>query len=202
LCGWARLSPEQEKQLDQALRENVAWSHTNTCASWATATTAKERGQRLDAGELMLTDTPRELIESIRAAERLHPTSPAHPQPPAETRQERSGASSLSGLSVDLHQQAIEGVHTLDATLGRAPDESSERMAVRAHMSVDAALQPSVDQSLQRLQQVDQHVAAVRTAPEPGLAPEQSQHRQMGDRRSFCGSDTGPPSICCNRLHR
>ncbi len=219
------LSPEQERQLDRELAENVTWSYTNTCASWATATTAKVTGQRLDAGELMLTDTPRELIESIRTAERLHPTSPAHPQLPAEATQDRSSSSSLSGLSMDLHQQAIEGVHVLDATLGRVPDDSSERMAAslailarahgleridhvvlgtvggpssesqnvfvvqgglndpahrRAHMGVDAALQPSVDQSLQRLQRLDQDLAVAQAVSEPSHAPEQAQHRQMG----------------------
>lgn len=123
------LTPQQEKQLDQALNENVTWAYTNTCASWATATVSKVTGQTLDAGELMLTDTPRELIESIRKAERLQPTTPANPQPPPEPRQQGSSAGSLSDTSLSLHQQAIEGVHKLDAALARQPDQSSERMA-------------------------------------------------------------------------
>lgn len=216
------LSAEQEKQLDRELSQNVTWSYTNTCASWASATAAKVTGQRLDAGELLLTDTPRELIESIRAAERLHPTSPASPQPAAESRQENSSSSSLSRTSMDIHQQATEGVHALDASLGRAPDGSSQRMAAslavlarthgleridhvvlgtatgpssegrnifivqgglndpahrRAHMGVEAALQPSVDESLQRLQQVDQDSAMAQVAPGP---VEQAQQRQLG----------------------
>lgn len=71
------LTPEQVKRLDQALGENVTWSYGNTCASWATSTVNNVTGQSLDASELMFTDTPRELIESIRKAERLQPTSPA-----------------------------------------------------------------------------------------------------------------------------
>lgn len=121
------LTPAQEKQLDQALSENVAWAYTNTCASWATV--SEVTGQELDAGELMLTDTPRELIESIRKAERLEPTTPANPQPPPEPRQQGSSTGSLSDTSLSLHQQAIEGVHKLDAAMARQPDQSSERMA-------------------------------------------------------------------------
>lgn len=123
------LTPEQERRLDQALSENVAWSYTNTCASWATTTLTKVTGQQLDAGELMLTDTPRELIESIRRAERLQPTGPAHPQPATEEHHRASSEGSMSDLSRSLHHQAIEGVHRVDAALGREPDTHSERLA-------------------------------------------------------------------------
>lgn len=123
------LTPEQVKRLDQALSENVTWSYTNTCASWATATTSSVTGHTLDAGELMLTDTPRELIESIRKAERVDPTSPLHPQTPMEPANQPSSGSSLSETSRSLHQQAINGVHALDASMNRRPDESSDRMA-------------------------------------------------------------------------
>lgn len=121
------LTPEQVKRLDQALGENVTWSYGNTCASWATSTVNNVTGQSLDAGELMFTDTPRELIESIRKAERLQPTSPSQPQPAAE--RPETSIPSLSDASNSLHQQALAGVHALDASLGRASDESSQRMA-------------------------------------------------------------------------
>jgi hypothetical protein len=121
------LTPEQVKRLDQALGENVTWSYGNTCASWATSTVNNVTGQSLDASELMFTDTPRELIESIRKAERLQPTSPSQPQPAAE--RPETSIPSLSDASNSLHQQALAGVHALDASLGRASDESSQRMA-------------------------------------------------------------------------
>lgn len=121
------LTPEQVKRLDQALGENVTLSYGNTCASWATSTVNNVTGQSLDAGELMFTDTPRELIESIRKAERLQPTSPSQPQPAAE--RPETSIPSLSDASESLHQQALAGVHALDASLGRASDESSQRMA-------------------------------------------------------------------------
>lgn len=121
------LTPEQVKRLDQALGENVTWSYGNTCASWATSTVNKVTGQSLDAGELLFTDTPRELIESIRKAERVRPTSPSQPQPATE--RPETSIPSLSNASASLHQQALAGVHALDASLGRTSDESSQRMA-------------------------------------------------------------------------
>lgn len=50
----------------------------------------------------------------------------------------------------------------------------------RAHMSVDAAVQPSVDESLAKLHRVDQDLAVAQAISEPSHAPEQAQHRQMG----------------------
>lgn len=151
------LTPQQEKQLDQALSENVTWGYTNTCASWASATLTKVTGQKLDAGELMLTDTPRELIESIRKAERVQPTSPSHPQPPPEPKQQGSSAGSLSDASLLLHRQAIEGVHKLDAAMGRQPDPSSERMAASlAHLA-----------RAEGLERIDHVVLGKPTGPSP-----------------------------------
>ncbi len=123
------LTPEQVAKLDSALRENVAWGLTNTCASWASETAAKVTGKRLDAGEFLITDTPRELIKSIREAEKREPTSPSHPLPPPDPKEKSSSLRSLGDASTQLHQQATAGVHRLDAAMGRAPDESSERMS-------------------------------------------------------------------------
>ncbi|WP_125362137.1 XVIPCD domain-containing protein [Stenotrophomonas sp. 278] len=130
------LNEEQIRHLEAALSENVDWGYTNTCASWATDTLHKVTGQKLEASEFVLTDTPRELIDAIRKAERLQPTSPTRPHPPVETPPQPSSARSLSDISQRLHQQAIEGVHRLDASLGRAPDAASERMAASlAHLA-------------------------------------------------------------------
>lgn len=130
------LTPRQLERLDQALNENVQWSYTNTCASWATDTLHKVTGQKLEASEFVLTDTPRELIDAIRNAERLQPTSPTRPHPPLEAPPRPASARSLTDISQRLHQQAIEGVHRLDASLGREPDAASERMAASlAHLA-------------------------------------------------------------------
>jgi len=123
------LSPEQVVKLDAALKENVTWGYTNTCASWASATVSKVTGKRLDASELLITDTPRELIESIKAAERREPTSPMHPLPPSDPKDKTSSLRPLSDAAAQLHEQAIAGVQRLDAAMGRTPDESSERMS-------------------------------------------------------------------------
>lgn len=130
------LNEEQVRHLEAALSENVEWGYTNTCASWATDTLHKITGQKLEASEFVLTDTPRELIDAIRNAERLQPSSPTRPHTPREAPQEPSSARSLSDISERLHQQAIDGVHRLDASLGRAPDAASERMAASlAHLA-------------------------------------------------------------------
>ena len=130
------LTSQPLQRLHRALTENVQWGYTNTCASWATDTLHKVTGQKLEASEFVLTDTPRELIDAIHKAEQLQPTSPTRPHPPVETPPQPSSARSLSDISQRLHQQAIEGVHRLDASLGRAPDAASERMAASlAHLA-------------------------------------------------------------------
>lgn len=123
------LSPDQVTKLDSALKENVTWGYTNTCASWASETVNKVTGKRLDASELLITDTPRELIESIRAAERREPSSPAQPLPPPDPKEKGSSLRPLGDASRQLHQQATAAVHRLDAAMGRTPDESSDRMS-------------------------------------------------------------------------
>lgn len=126
----------------------------------------------------------------------------------------RSSARPLSDISQRLHQQAIDGVHRLDASLGREPDASSERMAAslahlaratgfsqidhvllgrptdatpesqnvfivqgmlgeashrRAYMSVPGALREPVEDSLQKLQDLDATLAAEQEAREMGI---------------------------------
>lgn len=79
------LTPEQVTQLEARLRENVTWGYGNTCASWASDTVSRVTGQTVSGSELLgLTDTPRELIQSIRELERQRPTSQDNPITPAE----------------------------------------------------------------------------------------------------------------------
>lgn len=63
-------------------------------------------------------------------------TNPTNPHVPVETPQQPSSTRSLSDISQRLHEQAIDGVHRLDASLGREPDAASERMAASlAHLA-------------------------------------------------------------------
>ncbi len=79
------LTPEQTTQLEARLRENVTWGYGNTCASWASDTVGRVTGQTVSGSELLgLTDTPRELIQSIRELERQRRTSPDNPVAPSE----------------------------------------------------------------------------------------------------------------------
>lgn len=116
------LTPEQATRLEARLRENVTWGYTNTCASWASETVSRVTGQDLDAGELLgLTDTPRQLIESIRKLERQRDTSPANPIAPSEIRR----SSSLGALDQadPLVGQATAAVRAEHQRLGLPTDD-------------------------------------------------------------------------------
>lgn len=79
------LTPEQVASLEARLRENVTWGYGNTCASWASDTVGRVTGQTVSGSELLgLTDTPRELIQSIGELERARRTTPDNPITPAE----------------------------------------------------------------------------------------------------------------------
>lgn len=78
------LTAKQTQQLEAALKENVAWEYTNTCASWASETAERITGERIEATEFLSIETPRQLIESLRGLERTHPTTSAEPRPAAE----------------------------------------------------------------------------------------------------------------------
>jgi len=88
------LTPEQSRELDAALKENVTWRYTNTCASWASETTERITGQRIDADDTLGFETPRKLIETLRGLEKKQPTAPDTPQPPVEP----SSSSSFGAL--------------------------------------------------------------------------------------------------------
>lgn len=143
-----QLDAEQVKRLDAALKENITWRYTNTCASWASETTQQTTGQDVDADDFLGVETPRELVESIRALEAEQATSLQHPLPPMD--KTRSSAFGLRMDALDhlapqaelallldnpahpdhaLYQQALQGVHALDARHGRAPDVQSDQLA-------------------------------------------------------------------------
>ncbi|HYQ25215.1 hypothetical protein [Stenotrophomonas sp.] len=89
------LSAEQLREFEKASREKVTWGYANTCASWASDTAYRVTGERVNASELGgLTDTPREIRESIDALERQHNTSPDAPREPVDAPKERGSSSS------------------------------------------------------------------------------------------------------------
>lgn len=112
------LTPDQVTQLEARLRENVTWGYGNTCASWAGETVSRVTGQTVSGSELLgLTDTPRELIQSIRELERQRSTSPDNPITPAEL---RTRSSSFGSLDQDdpMVRQAYAAVSSERARLG------------------------------------------------------------------------------------
>lgn len=143
-----QLDAAQVKLLDAALKENVSWRYTNTCASWASETTQQVTGRHVDADDVLGVETPRELVQSLRALEARQATSLQHPLAPLDKSQSssfgrtddtsvRSGAQPRAALLLDdtahpdhaLYQQALQGVHALDARHGRVPDLHSDQLA-------------------------------------------------------------------------
>ena len=130
------LSPEQARKFEAALKGNVTWSPTTTCAGWASDTVTDVTGRRLDATEFMLIETPRELIRTIRELERSQPTTPEKPRAPMPAEQGSSNSLSetsnlsdaASGLS-PLYASSVAAVRRLDAHLGRDGDQASACMA-------------------------------------------------------------------------
>lgn len=95
------LTPEQATRLESRLRDNVTWGYGNTCASWASDTVYRVTGERVQGAELLgLTDTPRQLIDSIRKLERQRDTTPAQPLQAGEI---PSSSSLFGALHGDAH---------------------------------------------------------------------------------------------------
>ncbi|MCS4235029.1 hypothetical protein [Stenotrophomonas sp. BIGb0135] len=91
------LSPDQLRTFEAATREKVTWAYTNTCASWASETAYRVTGERVNASELAgLTETPRQIRESIDALEKERGTSQDAPRQPTEAQDRGSSSDSLS----------------------------------------------------------------------------------------------------------
>lgn len=130
------LTPEQAVKLDAALRENVAWGATMTCAGWASETVTEVTGKKLDATEFLSIETPRELIKTIQELEAKQST--ALDQPLAPIKQAPGSSDSFGAVDAatrapaayqELHQTSVAAMHRLEAGLGRAYDARSERLA-------------------------------------------------------------------------
>lgn len=91
------LTPDQLRSFEAATREKATWAYTNTCASWASDTAYRVTGERVNASELVgLTDTPRQMRESIEALEKERSTSHDAPRQPTEAQDRGSSSGSLS----------------------------------------------------------------------------------------------------------
>lgn len=104
-----QLNEQQAAQLEQALRQNVTWGYTNTCASWATDTVSRITGQRIDGSEFGFTDTPRQTIRAIEALEQQRDTTPTNPLRPDEIRRS-SSFGALEQPATDT-QYAMQGTN-------------------------------------------------------------------------------------------
>ncbi|MEA5126542.1 hypothetical protein [Xanthomonas floridensis] len=78
------LTSGQAKELEIALKQNVTWGPTTTCAGWASDTVTSVTGNKLDATEFLSIETPRELVKTIRQLEAKQPTAPDNALPAAE----------------------------------------------------------------------------------------------------------------------
>jgi hypothetical protein len=135
------LTPEQVTQLETRLRENVTWGYGNTCASWASDTVGRVTGQTVSGSELLgLTDTPRELVQSIRELERARPTSPDNPITPAEV---PARSSSFGALDPDdpLVRQAEVAIRAERVRVGLPDADTTGEVAFAVRLARENGLQ-------------------------------------------------------------
>ncbi|MCD9098100.1 hypothetical protein LU699_12835 [Luteimonas fraxinea] len=119
------LTPDQLKTFEAATREKVTWAYTNTCASWASDTAHRVTGERVSASELVgLTDTPRQMRESIDALEKQRRTTQDAPHQPTEAQDHGSSSRSLS--TSDKRDPQVEQL------LASAGDPERMRTAIEA----------------------------------------------------------------------
>jgi len=135
------LTPEQVARLDARLQENVTWGYGNTCASWASDTVGRVTGQTVSGSELLgLTDTPRELIRSIRELERARRTSPDDPIR-ADELPNRSRSFGALDLNDPLVHQASAAVRAERLRLGLPEADATGEIAFAARLARDSGLQ-------------------------------------------------------------
>ena len=130
------LSPEQLQKFNSELKENVTWTPTTTCAGWASDTVKDVTGQRIDATEFLIIQTPRQLIDEIRKLEQQQPTAPLSPTAPADQRSSSSffgavddGRLTIPAALVPLHEQSVAAVQRLDMSKGPSQGAAADRLA-------------------------------------------------------------------------
>jgi hypothetical protein len=166
------LNPQQVREFEAAIRENVTWGYTNTCASWASQTAQRVTGERIDASELLgVTDTPRQIYESIQELERRQPTNPGTPLPPIDPAQNRS-SSSLA----DATPPARTGDAQADALLAAANDPQALGQAMRN-------LAASPEGQAFRAEGREQ-IAALQAQEQPAIAAPQPEPAQTAEQQA------------------
>lgn len=124
------LTPNQLRTFEAATREKTTWGYSNTCASWASDTAHRVTGERVNASELVgLTDTPRQMRESIDALEKERSTSEDAPRQPTEAEERGSSSGSLS--MTDARDPQVEQL--------LASAEEPERMRIAMEALRDSA---------------------------------------------------------------
>jgi hypothetical protein len=108
------LTSEEYAKFEEKLQENVKWTYTNTCASWASETASEITGEIIDANDYGGFETPREMGKSIRELEDKQKSSLSHPIK-IENRQLSSflgiDLPSLSPVAQTIKQQCHSHVH-------------------------------------------------------------------------------------------
>ena len=108
------LTSEEYAKFQEKLQENVKWTYTNTCASWASETASEITGEIIDANDYGGFETPREMGKSIRELEDKQKSSLSHPIT-IENRQLSSfldmETPSLSPIAQTIKQQCHSHVH-------------------------------------------------------------------------------------------
>lgn len=130
------LTPDQLRALQGELQRDVEWGYTSTCASWASGVASRVTGERINASELLgITDTPRELSESIQELERERRTNRTNPVRGDEV-EARSSSFSMreEGIDLDRHPVARE----LRSRFPETVDDA--RVAHAAVRAIDAGI--------------------------------------------------------------
>ncbi len=137
------LSPEQAAKLQTELGKNVKWEYTHTCASWASEVTSRVTGQKIEASELLVIETPRELIKGIHALEKKQATSLTDPIMPAEVRNQTRSSSSLSQAEpAQPVINAAQAPHAITIADAQHPQHFLYRQADKALGDQAASLSP------------------------------------------------------------
>lgn len=147
------LTADQLKTFEAATREKVTWGYSNTCASWASDTAYRVTGERVSASELGgLTDTPRQIRESIDQLESQRSTSRDAPRGPIEAapgRGSSSGSLSMTEGS-DRQVQQLLAAAADPERLRIAIEElqaSARGQAFSAEAAAHAATLPTAEQA-------------------------------------------------------
>ncbi len=137
------LTAEQAAKLQDELGKNVKWEYTHTCASWASEVTSRVTGQKIEASEFLVIETPRELINGINALESKQATSLTDPITPTEVREQTRSSSSLSQAEpAQPAVNAAQAAHSITIADAQHPQHFLYQQADKALGGQAAHLSP------------------------------------------------------------